>query len=171
MLMADFYYHVMKKHYGERCKLIYTDTDSLVCHLQGVKDPLEDFKSPALKDFFEQPETVKVPGLMKVECLCYFFGAYSPKNYIYVTKDFKVNFKKKGVPKHAIHPITFKGIAEIEKIFVTNMEKEEKFECIQLRSDDHEVKLKVESKVLCNKDTKRCLNQDKQHSNAKVLVP
>jgi DNA polymerase elongation subunit (family B) len=123
MLMADFYYHVMKKHYGERCKLIYTDTDSLVCHLQGVKDPLEDFKSPALKDFFEQPETVKVPGLMKVECLCYFFGAYSPKNYIYVTKDFKVNFKKKGVPKHAIHPIASKDIAEIEKIFVTHMEK------------------------------------------------
>jgi hypothetical protein len=95
MLMADFYYNVMKRYYGDRCKLIYTDTDSSVCYLK-TQDPMKDFSSPDLKDFFELPDTVKVPGLMKVESLCYFFGAYSPKNYIYVTRELKINFKKKS---------------------------------------------------------------------------
>jgi hypothetical protein len=164
MLMADFYYNVMKRHYRERCKLIYTDTDSLVCYLK-TNDPMKDFTSNELRDYFEQPETQKVPGLMKVECLCYFFGVYSPKNYIYVTKDLMINFKKKGVPKHAISQINTKDIGEIEKIFIENIEKEEKFEYIQLRSENHDISINVETKVLSNKDTKREL-EDIQHSNA-----
>jgi hypothetical protein len=63
MIMADFYYNVMKKHYGSHCKLMYTDTDSLICHIISDHHPSEDFKT-VLKDWFEQPETVKTPGLM-----------------------------------------------------------------------------------------------------------
>jgi hypothetical protein len=58
MIMADFYYNVMKKHYGSKCKLMYTDTDSLVCHIVSRRHPSEDFKT-VLKDRFEQTETVK----------------------------------------------------------------------------------------------------------------
>jgi hypothetical protein len=76
MIMADFYYNVMKKHYGSGCKVMYTDTDSLVCYIVSDHHPSEDFKT-VLKDCFEQPETVNTPGLMKVEHFCYFFGAYA----------------------------------------------------------------------------------------------
>jgi hypothetical protein len=100
MIMADFYYNVMKKHYGSRCKLMYTDTDSLVCHIVSDHHPSEDFKT-VLKDRFEQLDTVKTPGLMKVEHFCYFFRAYSPKNYLFVDDKLKNNVKK-GLPKHAI---------------------------------------------------------------------
>jgi hypothetical protein len=99
MIMADFYYNVMKKHYGSRCKLMYTDTDSLVCHIASDHHPSQDFKG-ILKNWFEQPEAVKTPGLMKVEHFCYFFGAYAPKDYMFVDDKLRTNIKRKGIPKH-----------------------------------------------------------------------
>ena len=33
-LMYDFYNLVLKKHYGENCDLLYTDTDSLLLEIQ-----------------------------------------------------------------------------------------------------------------------------------------
>lgn len=34
ILMYDFYYNTLKRQYGERCELIYTDTDSLLLKIQ-----------------------------------------------------------------------------------------------------------------------------------------
>jgi hypothetical protein len=56
MIMADSYYNVMKKNYGSRCKLMYIDTDSLVCHIVSDRHLSEDFKT-VLRNWFEQPET------------------------------------------------------------------------------------------------------------------
>jgi hypothetical protein len=94
MIMADFYYNVMKKPYRSDCKLMYTDTDSLVCHIVSYHHPSEDFKT-VLKDRFEQSDTVKTPGLMKIEHFCYFFGAYSPKNYLFVDDKLKIMLRRK----------------------------------------------------------------------------
>jgi hypothetical protein len=85
------------------------------------KNPKDEFRTnPALKDRFEQPETAKVPGLMKVECFCYFFGAFSPKNYIYVKTDMSSNIKKKGVPKHLI---PYAKVDDIQKLEIEFIEK------------------------------------------------
>ena len=32
--MYDFYYNTLKEKYGSRCELLYTDTDSLLLHIQ-----------------------------------------------------------------------------------------------------------------------------------------
>jgi hypothetical protein len=195
MLMDDFYYNTMKKYYGSNCKLLYTDTDSLVCHITSDKDPQVDFKT-VLKDKFEQPETPKVPGLMKVECFCYFFGAFSPKNYIYVKTNMTSNIKKKGVPKHLISNAKVEDIHKLEMEFIEKLGevertkilikekkksselrsstkgapmqqiKKEGYEFVKLASKNHDVSINVVSKELTNVDTKR-VAVDLQHSNAK----
>ena len=33
LIMAQFYYDVLKPHYGENIKLLYTDTDSFIFHV------------------------------------------------------------------------------------------------------------------------------------------
>ena len=55
LVMYDFYYDVLKKKYGDTCKLLYTDTDSLL---------LEIFTDDVYKDMEEQSEfydTVNYP--------------------------------------------------------------------------------------------------------------
>jgi len=32
--MYEFYYDYMKEHNGDRCKLLFTDTDSLCCEIE-----------------------------------------------------------------------------------------------------------------------------------------
>jgi hypothetical protein len=175
MIMADFYYNVMKKHYGSRCKLMYTDTDSLVCHIVSDHHPSEDFKT-VLKDRFEQPEAVKTPGLMKVEHFCYFFGAYSPKNYLFVDDKLKNNVKKKGVPKHVLIVYHYdkeksgmtvqQYIDFIEDMYLKGLSSQEVYEYIKLGSKKHNVSLDVILKKIRNIDSKRVII-DPQHTNAK----
>jgi hypothetical protein len=131
-----------------------------------------------LKDRFEQPETAKVPGLMKVEHFCYFFGAYAPKNYMYVDDKFKTNIKRKGIPKHALQTITYedfkdevtkqKFIDAVEDFFIKRIGTEEVYEYIKLRSKKHEISLDVILKKIRNVDIKRVII-DPQHANAKDL--
>jgi hypothetical protein len=175
MIIADFYYNVMKKYYGNNCKLMYTDTDSLVCHITSRYYPSEDFKT-VLKDRFEQPDTVKTPGLMKVEHFCYFFGAYSPKNCLFVDDKLKSNVKKKEVPKQAIVTYKYdpdkmtpkKYVDFIEEIYLKGLGSEELYQYIKLGSKKHNISLDVIMKKIKNIDTKRVII-DPQHTNAKGL--
>ena len=41
--MYEFFYDYLKARYGPRCDLIYTDTDSLLLHIQ-TDDVYEDMK-------------------------------------------------------------------------------------------------------------------------------
>lgn len=77
-VMFDFHYNVMKAHFGERIKLVYTDTDSLLYLLVGVEDMYEEFAllPDNCFDFSNYPRThklytesnKKVPGTFKDEC-------------------------------------------------------------------------------------------------------
>ena len=75
-LMYDFYYNQLKKQCGERCQLLYTDTDSLLLEIQ-TEDVYKDMGANAsLYDTSDYPkdhpqyseENKKVVGKMKDEC-------------------------------------------------------------------------------------------------------
>ena len=52
MYMADFYHNKLKKFYGDRVRLMYSDTDSLVLNIQ-TEDVFEDLKGEHLKQCFD----------------------------------------------------------------------------------------------------------------------
>ncbi|CAI6362905.1 unnamed protein product [Macrosiphum euphorbiae] len=58
-LMYDYHYNVMQKHYGDRIKLMYTDTDSLVYHVQT-----EDFyvDLAANHNLLDRMDTANLPS-------------------------------------------------------------------------------------------------------------
>jgi hypothetical protein len=111
---------------------------------------------------------------MKVECFCYFFGAFSPKNYIYVKTIMTSNIKKKGVPKHLIPNNKVEDIYKLEMDFIQKQGeiernkilikennkmaaqqiKKEGYEFVKLTSKGHDVSIDVVSKELTNVDTK-----------------
>jgi hypothetical protein len=113
---------------------------------------------------------------MKVEHFCYFFGAYAPKNYIFVDDKFKTNIKRKGIPKHALHIVTYDDYKDqktkkefldiVEDQFIKKIGTEEVYEYIKLGSKKHEICLDVILKKIHNVDTKRVII-DPQHANAK----
>ena len=75
-LMSDFYYNQLQGQYGDRCQLLYTDTDSLLLEVQ-TEDVFRDMASNAeLYDTSDYPPehrlhviaNKKVLGKMKDEC-------------------------------------------------------------------------------------------------------
>ena len=76
ILMYDFFYNHLKKQYGEKCELLYTDTDSLLLKIE-TEDVYKDIKAnESFYDTSDYPKehplhsTVnkKVLGKMKDEC-------------------------------------------------------------------------------------------------------
>ncbi|KAL9953875.1 hypothetical protein ACROYT_G041348 [Oculina patagonica] len=76
ILMYDFFYNEMKMEYGQRCELLYTDTDSLLLEIE-TEDIYEDiYQNKTLYDTSDYPkehslhsyENKKVLGKMKDEC-------------------------------------------------------------------------------------------------------
>ena len=76
ILMYDFYYNHLKARYGPRCELIYTDTDSLLLHIQ-TEDVYRDMKANSWHyDTSNYPQdhplydarNKKALGKMKDEC-------------------------------------------------------------------------------------------------------
>ena len=73
-LMYDFHYNVMKEKYGDKCELIYTDTDSLVYEIKTDDLYSEMFEmkeyfdlSDVKIDKFKSNENKKVVGKFKDE--------------------------------------------------------------------------------------------------------
>ncbi|XP_015376732.1 PREDICTED: uncharacterized protein LOC107172457 [Diuraphis noxia] len=113
--MYGFHYDVMKRHYGDRIELLYTDTDSLFYRVE-TKDFYDDLAAnPNLMRFMDTSNlppdhkcysTVRkrIPGLFKNETdsrTVYEFVALRAKSYAYdVEQD--VCIRAKGVMGHVI---------------------------------------------------------------------
>jgi hypothetical protein len=111
VVMYDFYYNfIMIKFNPDNAKLLMTDTDSLVLHIQN-ENPYEIMKEnkgyfdlsefPKESDLYD-PTNKKVIGKFKDEvglnCISEFCGL-RPKMYSYVLDDFHECMKAKGVKK------------------------------------------------------------------------
>ncbi len=116
VLMYDFHYNIMKKKYGDRIKLLFTDTDSLCYEIQ-TDDLYKDFEEEKdLYDFSELPKdhilfdskNKKVIGKFKPEegskPIIGFVGLRAKLYALKIKHDEKIEESKKckGVKKSAV---------------------------------------------------------------------
>jgi len=112
-LMYDFHYNYIRPKYGNKAKLLFTDTDSLCYHIK-TDDIYEDlFEDKDLFDNSDYPSTSKyyfadnkkVIGKMKDETsgnpIREFIGLRS-KMYSYVTEDIHENKEAKEISKTVV---------------------------------------------------------------------
>jgi hypothetical protein len=112
-LMYDFYYNQLRKQYGDRCKLLYTDTDSLLLEIE-TEDVYRDIAQHAdLYDTSDYPQehplhstaNKKVLGKMKDECAGRPIAEYvglRPKMYSILEASGNNIKKAKGVRKNVV---------------------------------------------------------------------
>ena len=112
-LMYDFYYNQLKAEYGDRCELLYTDTDSLLLEIQ-TNDVYRDMAERAdLYDTSDYPKdhplhstaNKKVLGKMKDECAGRQIAEYvglRPKMYSILEASGGNIKKAKGVKKGVV---------------------------------------------------------------------
>ena len=112
-LMYDFYYGQLKNQYGDRCQLLYTDTDSLLLEIQ-TEDVYRDMIAHAgLYDTSNYPrehplhsvENKKVLGKMTDECAGRPIAEYiglRPKMYSILEANGNNTKKAKGVKKYVV---------------------------------------------------------------------
>ena len=109
-IMYSFYYDVLKARYGEKCKLLFTDTDSLCCHIEtyDLHKDMEEYLHHFDTSNFETPlyrdENHRKLGKFKSET-----GSTQPKEFVglrakmyslWVPTDPKKSFvKAKGIQK------------------------------------------------------------------------
>jgi len=108
--MYRFYYDVLKPMYGEKIKLVYTDTDSFVIHIE-TDDLYEDLKQISdYMDFSDYPKdhpnydttNKKVLGKFKDDMhgnIIAEFIALKPKMYAFKVEDGKEQKKQKEYQK------------------------------------------------------------------------
>ena len=113
ILMYDFFYNHLKKQYGPKCELLYTDTDNLLLEIE-TDDVYKDMEANKhLYDTSDYPKehplysntNKKVLGKMKdkcagtpiAECVC-----LRPKMYSILKVDEKNIKKAKGVKKSVV---------------------------------------------------------------------
>ena len=112
-LMYDFHYNYIKNKYGEKAKLLFTDTDSLTYEIEA-EDVYQDFWND--KDRFDNSDysenslyfdktNKKVIGEFKDEAagvpICEFIGLQS-KMYSYIKDNQKGGKTAKGIKKNVI---------------------------------------------------------------------
>ena len=149
VLMYDFHYNFIKAKYGDRAKLLFTDTDSLCYHIQtdDVYEDLYKYRdmfdnsdySKSSKFFFD--ENKKVIGKMKDEAagnpITSFVGLKS-KMYSYLVElpDKVENIKKcKGISKN----VTKRDLEHEDYLSCLLNSTIEKHKIKTIRSDHHVV--------------------------------
>ena len=114
ILMYEFWYDYIKPKYGEKAKLRYLDTDSIIAYIKTddiYKDIVEDFETRfdtsnyKLDRPLPERKNKTVIGLRKDESgrkVMTIFVGLRPKTYIYVIGDNKADKKAKGTKKCVI---------------------------------------------------------------------
>jgi RecA/RadA recombinase len=126
LLMLKYHYTIIKQRYGKKAKLLFTDTDSLMYHIETESniydDMIKDYQqydfsaydkdtqirkkldNMGLSEHVEQNK--KCFGLMKDEQAndpIIEFGGRAPKEYSYRTASGKTTLKGKGVPGNVLN--------------------------------------------------------------------
>ena len=176
-LMFDFHYNYIKKKYGKKAELLFTDTDSLMYDIK-TKDFYKDI-SPDILTKFDTSDynpnhksgiptgiNKKVIGMFKDEVagkqITHFVGL-RPKLYSYKVEDEKELKKCKGIKKNVIKKKL--DFDDYVKCLFTG-EKEMRSMKI-IRSENHDIYSKEVNKVaLSNQDDKRQVLDDKIHTLA-----
>jgi hypothetical protein len=172
LFMYDFHYNTIKKQYGDRCKLLFTDTDSL-CYEIKTDDIYEDMKkgkhlydfSDYQKDHPLYDETnKKVIGKFKdvtsSKVIKEFVGIRA-KMYSYRTDDEHVEKKANGIKKSVVErEIKFDDYKR--SLFGTSKEDMQQTTSFNtIRSYQHELFSITQNKIgLCSFDDKRYILDD-----------
>ena len=167
-LMYDFHYNYIKNKYGEKAKLLFTDTDSLTYEIEA-EDVYQDFWKD--KDRFDNSDysenslyfdktNKNVIGKFKDEAagvpICEFIGLRS-KMYSYIKDNQKGGKTAKGIKKNVIKTdITHENY---KKTLFCNEQMNHKMKTI--RSQDHKLYSYEINKVsLSCFDDKRYIHED-----------
>lgn len=168
LFMYEFYYNKLKKQYGDRVEVLYTDTDSLLLEIE-TEDPyvdiaanMDDYDTSDYPDghFLHDKTNKKVIGKMKDEMagkpIAEYIGLRA-KMYSIMGSEGSLVKKAKGVSK-----VTLKKDIKHENYRKTLEEHMVyRHEMIQLRSSKHDIYMNKVNKVsLSPTDTKRYIRSD-----------
>ena len=173
-LMYDFHYNYIKDKYGDKARLLFTDTDSLTYEIEADdvfqdfwndKDKFDNSDYPESSPYFNKTNK-KVIGKFKDEAagvpICEFVGLRS-KMYSYIKDDNKGGKTAKGIKKNIIkNNITHKNY---KYILFSDEQMYHKMKTI--RSESHELGSYEINKVsLSCFDDKRYIHEDGKTSYA-----
>ena len=176
-IMYDFHYNYIKPKYGEKAKLLFTDTDSLMYEIETedfYKDISEDVKDRF--DTSDYPENhpsgiptginKKVLGMFKDEAagkIIIEFVGLRAKLYSFIMEDRKENKRCKGVKKQVVES----SITHEDYKTCLRTRKEQLRKQNILRSYEHEVYTEEVNKIaLSALDDKRYILGDGIHTLA-----
>ena len=173
-LMYDFHYNYIKHKYGNKAKLLFTDTDSLTYEIE-TKDAYKDFFKDKSKfdnsDYnkespFYNTANKKVIGKFKDEAagipIIEFIGLRS-KMYSYMKDDMKGGKTAKGIKKNVIR----KNITHDKYIDVLFNNKQIMHTMKTIRSEKHQLGSFELNKIsLSCFDDKRYISNDGINSHA-----
>uniref|UniRef100_A0A2S2PRT3 DNA-directed DNA polymerase n=1 Tax=Schizaphis graminum TaxID=13262 RepID=A0A2S2PRT3_SCHGA len=182
-LMYDYHYNVMKRYYGEKISLMYTDTDSLV-YLIETDDFYDDMaNNPILLDRMDTAnlprdhpcyiaERKKIPGLFSDETngdIMTEFCALRSKSYSYKINEIdssKEEIRAKGIRGHVVkNHMTFE---DHKRCLFEGMDSiVNRRPNISIRSFNHQLTTIRTNKITYNNyDDKRVVLEDKVHTLA-----
>ena len=173
-LMYDFHYNYIKDKYGDKARLLFTDTDSLTYEIEAGdvyqdfwndKDKFDNSDYPESSPYFNKTNK-KVIGKFKDEAagvpICEFIGLRS-KMYSYIKDNNKGGKTAKGIKKNVIKEDI--KHEDYKDTLLNNKEMYHKMKTI--RSENHELSSYEINKVsLSCFDDKRYIHEDGKTSYA-----
>jgi hypothetical protein len=177
VLMYEFHYDFIKKQYGNKAKLLFTDTDSLTYHIEtedfyvDMKNNLELFDTSDYPKghLCQSDDNKKEIGKFKDEAesvpIVEFVGLRS-KMYSFMKEGGKSKATAKGIKKNVIKSLT---IHQYRKAIFSNNVKDmkQKTSFNLIRSMNHQLySINVNKTGLCCYDDKRYVLGDNIHTLA-----